>query len=94
VKSNKTLDVHRTLLTGGVFIYPPTAAHAQGRLRLLYEANPIPFIAEQAGGHRLDGHDRVLDVQPRSIHQRIPLVVGSREEMTEFTRHVSIATQK
>ena len=75
-------------------MYPPTAAHAEGKLRLLYEANPIVYIAEQVGGIALDGDDRVLDVQPRGIHQRTRLVVGGREEMTEFTRQVSISSQK
>ena len=66
-------DMHRTLLKGGVFLYPPTEDSPQGKLRLLYEANPLAFLVEQAGGRALDGQGRVLDVQPRSIHQRIPL---------------------
>jgi len=79
-------DFHRTLLKGGVFLYPPTASHAQGKLRLLYEANPIAFIAEQAGGKATSGKDRILDIVPTSVHQRTPLVVGSRVEMEEFER--------
>ncbi len=74
-------DFHRTLLKGGVFLYPPTKAHPQGKLRLLYEANPIALLAEQAGGIATDGHHRVLDIPPTSLHQRTPLVVGSRAEM-------------
>ena len=77
-------DFHRTLLKGGVFFYPPTAEHPQGKLRLLYEANPIAFLAEQAGGLAIDGTRRVLDIRPESIHQRTPLVVGSRAEMAEL----------
>ena len=77
-------DFHRTLLRGGVFMYPPTKTHAEGKLRLLYEANPIAFIAEQAGGIATDGNQRVLDIQPTGIHQRTPLIVGSQVEMTEF----------
>ena len=63
-------DFHRTLLKGGVFLYPPTKSHAGGKLRLMYEANPLAFIAEQAGGMATDGHRRILDIQPRAIHQR------------------------
>ncbi|MBI3836532.1 MAG: class 1 fructose-bisphosphatase [Planctomycetia bacterium] len=77
-------DFHRTLLIGGVFLYPPNDQHPQGKLRLLYEANPIAFIAEHAGGSASDGHRRILDIQPESIHQRTPLVVGGREEMKAF----------
>ncbi len=79
-------DVHRTLLKGGVFLYPPTAENPGGKLRLLYEANPIAFLIEQAGGVAIDGHRRVLDIQPESIHQRTPLVIGSRVEMQAFQR--------
>ncbi|HEV3468702.1 MAG TPA: class 1 fructose-bisphosphatase [Pyrinomonadaceae bacterium] len=79
-------DFHRTLLRGGVFIYPPNTEHPEGRLRLLYEANPVAFLAEQAGGAASDGERPVLDVQPRDIHQRTPLVVGGRAEMEEFQR--------
>ncbi len=81
-------DMHRTLLKGGVFLYPPTEDAPQGKLRLLYEANPMAFLIEQAGGRALDGQGRVLDVQPRSIHQRVPLVLGSQVEMDEFERVV------
>ena len=81
-------DVHRTLLRGGVFLYPPTASNPEGKLRLLYEANPVAFLVEQAGGMALDGERRVLDVQPKSIHQRTPLVLGSRMELADFERFV------
>lgn len=77
-------DFHRTLLKGGVFLYPPTAAAPDGKLRLLYEANPIAFLAEQAGGIATDGTQRILDIQPDSIHQRTPLVVGSPTELEHF----------
>ena len=77
-------DFHRTLLKGGVFLYPPTAESPNGKLRLLYEANPIAFLTEQAGGIATDGQRRVLDIRPESIHQRTPLVVGSRVEMEAF----------
>jgi fructose-1,6-bisphosphatase I len=79
-------DFHRTLLKGGVFLYPPTEEHAKGKLRLLYEANPIAYIAEHAGGFCTDGTQRVLEIKPRSIHQRTPMIVGSEVEMAEFER--------
>jgi fructose-1,6-bisphosphatase I len=74
-------DFHRTLLKGGIFLYPPTRQHAHGKLRLMYEGNPIAFLAEQAGGRATDGTTDILDIQPTGLHQRIPLVVGSREEV-------------
>ncbi len=77
-------DFHRTLLRGGIFMYPPTAAHATGKLRLLYEANPIAMIVEEAGGIATDGTSRILDIEPTNIHQRTPLVVGSQFEMKAF----------
>ncbi len=74
-------DFHRTLLKGGIFLYPPTASHPQGKLRLLYEGNPIAFLAEQAGGMASNGSGRILDIVPTSLHQRTPLLVGSQGEM-------------
>ena len=79
-------DFHRTLLRGGIFIYPPTESHAQGKLRLLYEANPIAMIAEQAGGFATNGQSRILDIDPQEVHQRTPLVVGSQHEMDLFQK--------
>jgi len=79
-------DFHRTLLKGGIFLYPPTTDSPKGKLRLLYEASPVAFLAEQAGGSATDGQRRILDIQPDAIHQRTPLVVGSRVEMDEFQR--------
>jgi fructose-1,6-bisphosphatase I len=74
-------DFHRTLLKGGIFLYPPTKQHPQGKLRLLYEANPIAFLAEQAGGRATDGKQDILKIQPDNLHQRCPLLVGSQEEV-------------
>src|SRR5205085_257817 len=82
-------DFHRTLLQGGVFLYPPTKSHPKGKLRLLYEANPIAFLAEQAGGMATDGSGRILDIAPDSLHQRTPLIVGSREEVELLSRFVA-----
>ena len=79
-------DFHRTLLKGGVFLYPPTKSHPDGKLRLMYEANPLAFIAEQAGGMATNGQGRILEIVPKSIHQRTPLAIGSRVEMEAFER--------
>ena len=80
-------DFHRTLLKGGVFLYPPTKDNPEGKLRLLYEANPIAYLTEQAGGVATDGQRRMLSVKPESIHQRTPLVVGGQTEMAEWERY-------
>lgn len=77
-------DFHRTLLRGGIFLYPETPGYPGGRLRLLYEANPIAFIAEQAGGRASDGTRPILDICPDELHQRTPLVVGGKSEMDFF----------
>ena len=74
-------DFHRNLLKGGVFIYPGDAQSPQGKLRLVYEANPMAFIIQQAGGLATNGHQPILDLQPEELHQRVPLVVGSREDV-------------
>jgi fructose-1,6-bisphosphatase I len=72
-------DFHRNLLYGGVFLYPGTRRHPQGKLRLMYEANPLAFIAEQAGGYASDGRGAVLELPPRELHQRTPLFIGCRD---------------
>ncbi len=74
-------DFHRNLLGGGVFAYPANAQSRRGKLRLLYEANPLAFICEQAGGAASDGRTSVLDVQPTELHQRTPLFIGSADEV-------------
>jgi fructose-1,6-bisphosphatase I len=74
-------DFHRTLLKGGVFLYPPTKKTPKGKLRLLYEAYPLAMIAEQAGGAAVDGRARILEVRGDGIHARTPLVIGSRREV-------------
>ncbi|AFC84535.1 class 1 fructose-bisphosphatase [Frateuria aurantia] len=82
-------DVHRILTRGGVFYYPlDTKNQAQGgKLRLLYEANPMAFLVEQAGGAATDGHQRIMELQPTGLHQRIPVFLGSREEIELVTRY-------
>lgn len=74
-------DFHRTLLKGGVFLYPPTKKAPNGKLRLLYEASPLSFLAEQAGGSASDGVNRILEIVPTEPHMRTPLVIGSRTEV-------------
>jgi fructose-1,6-bisphosphatase I len=72
-------DFHRTLLKGGIFYYPADSRYPNGKLRLVYEANPLAFIVERAGGYASDGQDSILDVKPESLHQRTPLFIGNRE---------------
>ncbi len=72
-------DFHRNLLRGGIYIYPGTKTNPNGKLRLMYECIPVAFLAEQAGGKASDGYKRILDIQPKHIHQRVPLFIGSRE---------------
>jgi fructose-1,6-bisphosphatase I len=89
-------DLHRTLLTGGVFLYPPTKKNPSGKLRLLYEANPMAMVIEQAGGKAVcgsgetaaDRERRILDVRPGSIHERTSLVIGSPAEVDAVLRHL------
>jgi fructose-1,6-bisphosphatase I len=71
-------DFHRNMLKGGIYIYPSTEKDRQGKLRLIYECNALAFIAEQAGGLASDGHQRILDIEPQTLHQRTPFFVGSR----------------
>lgn len=81
-------DVHRNLIKGGIFMYPPTVARPGGKLRLLYECNPFAFIAEVAGGKATDGRQRILDIQPTELHMRSPFFVGSRLMMEELESYL------
>ena len=74
-------DFHRNLLGGGLFAYPANTKSPSGKLRLLYECNPLAFICEQAGGAAIDGRQRILDVQPTALHQRSPYFVGSKADV-------------
>jgi fructose-1,6-bisphosphatase I len=80
-------DVFRVLSRGGVFMYPRDAKNRDGRLRLMYEANPMAFIVEQAGGAATTGNVRILDVQPEKLHQRIAVVLGSKNEVERVTSY-------
>src|SRR5690554_7181349 len=80
-------DIHRNILKGGIYIYPTTSSAPNGKLRLLYECNPMAFIAEQAGGKASNGHQRIMDIQPTELHQRVPFFCGSKnmvEKAEEF----------
>ena len=81
-------DVHRTLLKGGVFLYPPTEAHPDGKLRLMYEANPMAMIIEQAGGRAMAGQRRILEIMPEGLHQRTSVVLGSADEVEAVLEHL------
>lgn len=74
-------DIHRNMLYGGVFLYPDDAKNPRGKLRLLYEANPMAFLVEQAGGAATTGAERILEIAATEVHHRVPLVIGNREEV-------------
>ncbi|MFZ2865541.1 MAG: class 1 fructose-bisphosphatase, partial [Ignavibacteriaceae bacterium] len=74
-------DIHRNLLYGGIFMYPADSRNPNGKLRLMYECNPMAFLVEQAGGRASDGKQRILEVQPKSLHQRTPIFIGSEEDV-------------
>lgn len=82
-------DVYRILCRGGIFMYPKDAKHKDGRLRLMYEANPMAFLVEQAGGAATDGTQRIMDIQPTALHQRVGVVLGSKNEVERVTRYFS-----
>ncbi len=82
-------DFHRNLLSGGVFMYPADSETPEGKLRLLYEASPLAFIAEQAGGSASDGTTPILDIEPRQLHQRTPLLIGSKEDVAFVERTIA-----
>jgi len=75
-------DFHRNLLYGGIYMYPGDSRNPNGKLRLMYECNPVAFIAEQAGGRAIDGKQRILDIKPDNLHQRVPIFVGSVDDVT------------
>jgi fructose-1,6-bisphosphatase I len=77
-------DAHRTLLKGGIFAYPPDKKSPQGKLRLLYEANPMAYLFEQAGGAATNGVDRILDIEPKGLHDRTALVLGSKHDVNVY----------
>ena len=87
-------DFHRTLLKGGVFQYPPTRKAPEGKLRLLYEANPLSLIAEQAGGAASSGHGRILEIVPTKPHVRTPLIIGSQTEVSAIAGLITATSRE
>ncbi|MFJ5366972.1 class 1 fructose-bisphosphatase [Pectobacterium punjabense] len=81
-------DFHRNLLKGGIYLYPSTASYPKGKLRLLYECNPMAFLAEQAGGKASDGKNRILDITPEKLHQRSPFFVGTESMVDDVERFI------
>ena len=82
-------DIHRTLHYGGIFMYPADKTSPLGKLRLVYEVNPMLFIVEQAGGRATTGFERILDIIPSSLHQRIPCFMGSEEDVKELEQFLT-----
>jgi fructose-1,6-bisphosphatase I len=81
--------VHRILLKGGVFLYPPTQKAPEGKLRLMYEANPMAMIIEQAGGKTFaSANQRVLEIEPAAIHQRTPVILGAADQVEHVLAHL------
>jgi fructose-1,6-bisphosphatase I len=81
-------DFHRNLLYGGIFLYPGDTKNPRGKLRVLYEAAPLAYIAERAGGAASDGHRRILEIEPKRLHERTPLVLGSPQDVRECEEFV------
>lgn len=77
-------DFHRNMIKGGIYMYPTSSKSPQGKLRLLYECNPIAFLAEQAGGKATDGYKRILEIKPTELHQRVPIFVGSKNMVNKL----------
>lgn len=86
-------DFHRNMIKGGVYIYPQTAKSPNGKLRLLYECNPLALIAEQAGGKASDGFGRILDIKPTELHQRVPFFIGSTKMVDQAEAFMREAAQ-
>jgi fructose-1,6-bisphosphatase I len=81
-------DIHRTLHYGGIYLYPSEKNLPEGKIRLLYEANPLSFIVEQAGGRATNGYRRILDIEPTSIHQTTPIIIGSKNNVLEAEKFI------
>jgi fructose-1,6-bisphosphatase I len=81
-------DFHRNLLYGGIFLYPADHKNKKGKLRLMYEANPLAFIIEQAGGRASDGKERIVNIEPKALHQRTPLFIGSEDDVREVEKFI------
>lgn len=84
-------DIHRNLIKGGIFLYPTTSSHPKGKLRLMYECNPMAFIVEQAGGKATDGRGRILEIHPESLHQRTPIFIGNTEMVEKVEEFLQLS---
>jgi fructose-1,6-bisphosphatase I len=84
-------DIHRNLLYGGIFMYPADSRHPNGKLRLQYECNPMAFIVEQAGGRATNGYKRIMEVTPEKLHQRVPIFIGSENDVKEVEKFIAEA---
>ena len=82
-------DIHRNIFKGGIFLYPPNEKHPNGKLRLLYECNPIAFLIEQAGGMAKSMHERILEIDPKDLHQRVPFFCGNKEMVETLNTYLS-----
>ncbi len=82
-------DLHRSLVEGGLYFFPPDRSHKEGKLRLVYECSPLAYLVEQAGGRASSGTQRILDLQPESIHQRVPLAIGSAEDVALYEKFIA-----
>ena len=81
-------DVHRTLIKGGIFLYPSDIRNKNGKLRLMFEVNPMSYLIEQAGGMAISNTNNPLDIQPEHIHQRAPIVLGSKKEVEKYRQMI------
>ncbi len=86
-------DIHRNMLYGGIFIYPADNLNPDGKLRLMYECNPMALIIEQAGGRAIDGSKRILEIQPTNLHQRVPIYIGSKEAVDKVEEYLKQENQ-
>jgi fructose-1,6-bisphosphatase I len=84
-------DFHRNMIKGGIYLYPTTSKTPNGKLRLLYECNPMAFIAEQAGGKASDGFQRIMEIQPTELHQRVPFYSGNKEMVEKAEEFIAKA---
>lgn len=87
-------DIHRNLIKGGIFLYPTSSSHPNGKIRLMYECNPLAFIVEQAGGKASDGKNRILDIQPTELHQRSPIFIGNTDLVDKVEEFIRLAEER
>ncbi len=86
-------DFHRNMIKGGIYLYPQSSKNPNGKLRLLYECNPVAFLAEQANGKASDGHTRIMDIAPTELHQRVPFICGSKNMVDKAEEFMAAASE-